>query len=87
LCYEEVGDKKLYGAELVKVTTKKVKIIKDRIKVAQKDKKKYTDIRRRPLECNVGDKVFLKVAQWKNMLRFELKGKLTPRFIRPFEIL
>ena len=39
MCYEEVGDKKLYGAELVKVTTKKVKIIKDRIKVAQKDKK------------------------------------------------
>jgi len=31
--------------------------------------------------------VFLKVAPWKNMLRFGLKGKLTPRFIGPFKIL
>jgi hypothetical protein len=35
----------------------------------------------------VGDQVILKVAPWKNMLRFRLKGKLTPRFIGPFKIL
>jgi hypothetical protein len=40
-----------------------------------------------PFKFNTGDKVFLKVAPLKNMLRFGLKGKLTPRFIRPFEIL
>jgi len=34
LCWEEVGDKKLYRAELVQITTKKVRIIKDRIKAA-----------------------------------------------------
>jgi len=38
-------------------------------------------------EFNIGYKVFLKVALWKNMLRFRLKGKLTPIFIGPFEIL
>jgi len=86
LCWEEVGDKKLYGAELVQITTEKVRIIKDRMKVAQDRQKKYADIRRRPLEFCPGDKVFLKVAPWKHMLRFSMKGKLAPRFIGPFEI-
>jgi hypothetical protein len=44
LCWEEVGDKKLYGAELIQITTEKVRIIKDRIKVAQDRQKKYADI-------------------------------------------
>jgi len=34
----------------------------------------------------VGDKVFLKVAPWKIIIRFEVKGKLAPRYIGPFEI-
>ena len=74
LCWEEIGDRKLYGAELVQVTTEKVRIIRDRIKAAQDRQKKYADVRRRPLEFRTGDQVFLKVAPWKNMLRFGLKG-------------
>jgi len=87
LCWEEIRDRKLYGAELVQVTTEKVRTIRDRIKAAQDRQKKYADVRRRPLEFSMGDQVFLKVAPWKNMLRFGLKGKLTPRFIGPFKIL
>jgi hypothetical protein len=45
----------LYGIELVQVTTKKVRTIKDRIKVAQDRQKKYVDVRRRPLEFSAGD--------------------------------
>jgi hypothetical protein len=56
------------------------------MKVAQDRQKKYTDIKRRPLEFYPGDKVFLKIAPLKHMLRFDMKGKLAPRFIRPFEI-
>jgi len=85
LCWEEVGDRKLYGAELVQVTMEKVRTIS--IKAAQDRQKKYVDVRRRPLEFSTGDQLFLKVALWKNMLRFVLKGKLTPRFIGPFRIL
>jgi len=87
LCWEEVGDRKLYSAELVQVTREKVRTIRDRIKAIQDRQKKYVDVRRRPLEFSAGDQMFLKVAPWKNMLRFGLKGKLTPRFIRPFKIL
>jgi hypothetical protein len=64
-----------------------VRTIRDRIKAAQDRQKKYADVRRRPLEFSMGDQVFLKVAPWKNMLRFGLKGNLTPRFMGPFKIL
>nr|GEX77319.1 putative reverse transcriptase domain, ribonuclease H-like domain, aspartic peptidase domain protein [Tanacetum cinerariifolium] len=46
-----------------------------------------TDVRRRPLEFNVGDKVMLKVSPWKGMIRFRKRGKLSPRFIGPFKFL
>jgi hypothetical protein len=77
----------LYGVELVQVTKEKVRTIKDQIKTMQDRQKKYADVRRRPLEFSVGDQVFVKVAPWKNILRFRLKGKLAPHFIGPFKIL
>ncbi|KAL5542399.1 hypothetical protein UlMin_010109 [Ulmus minor] len=49
--------------------------------------KSYVDRRRRPLEFQVGDLVFLKVAPMKGVMRFGKKGKLSPRYIGPFEIL
>jgi hypothetical protein len=52
LCWEEVGDRKLYGAELVQVTMEKVRTIS--IKAAQDRQKKYVDVRRRPLEFSTG---------------------------------
>ena len=56
------------------------------MKEAQDRQKSYADRRRRPLEFQVGDKVFLKVAPWKGIIRFGVKGKLAPRYIGPFEI-
>nr|GEX27203.1 hypothetical protein [Tanacetum cinerariifolium] len=46
----------------------------------------YVDKRRKPLEFSVGDCVLLKVSPLKSMVCFGKKGKLTPRFVRPFEI-
>ena len=45
------------------------------------------NIKRRDIDYNVGDKVFLKVSPWRKILRFGLKGKLSPKFIGPYEIL
>nr|GEY50852.1 reverse transcriptase domain-containing protein [Tanacetum cinerariifolium] len=61
--------------------------IKDRLKAACDRQKSYADKRRKPLEFSVGDYVLLKVSLWKGVIRFEKKGKLTPRFVRPFEII
>ncbi|KAL4032890.1 hypothetical protein IC575_005973 [Cucumis melo] len=49
--------------------------------------KSYADVRRKDLEFDVGDKVFLRVAPMRGVLRFEKRGKLSPRFVGPFEIL
>ncbi|GJW48775.1 putative reverse transcriptase domain-containing protein [Tanacetum coccineum] len=60
--------------------------IKDTLKAARDRQKSYTDKRRKPLEFSVGDYVLLKVSPWKVVVRFRKKGKLTPRFVGPFEI-
>jgi hypothetical protein len=86
VCWEEVGVRSLIGAEIVQMTTEKVKVIKDRMKAAQDRQKSYVDKQTRPLEFNVGDRVYLKVAPWKHMLRFGMKGKLAPRYIGPYEV-
>ena len=57
------------------------------MRIAQSRQKSYADVRCRSLEFEIGDPVSLKVAPMKGVLRFERKGKLSPKFIGPFEIL
>jgi hypothetical protein len=87
IVWEEVGEKIIEGPELVQITTEKVKIARERLKEAQSRQKSYADQSRRPLEFEVRDHVFLKVSPKKGIRRFGLKGKLSPRYIGPFEIL
>ncbi|GJS76648.1 hypothetical protein Tco_0726529 [Tanacetum coccineum] len=56
-------------------------------KLPRDRQKSYADKRRRPLEFEVGDKVMLKVAPWKGVMRFGKRGKLNPRYIGPFQII
>nr|GEY32392.1 putative reverse transcriptase domain-containing protein [Tanacetum cinerariifolium] len=58
----------------------------ERLKTARSHQKSYADKRRKPLEFKVGDRVLLKVSPWKGVVRFGNKGKLAPRYVRPFEI-
>ncbi|EOX99963.1 Uncharacterized protein TCM_009073 [Theobroma cacao] len=83
----EVGERKLLGPELVQDATEKIHIIRQRMLTAQSRQKSYADNRRRDLEFQVGDHVFLKVSPTKGVMRFGKKGKLSPRYIGPFEIL
>nr|GEW45266.1 putative reverse transcriptase domain-containing protein [Tanacetum cinerariifolium] len=80
------SDKNGKRPELVQETTEKISQIKDRLKVARDSQKSYADKRRKPLEFSVVDYVLLKVSPWKGVVCFEKKGKLAPRFVRPFEI-
>jgi hypothetical protein len=57
------------------------------LRVAQTRQKSYADNRRRPLEFEEGDYVYLKVSPLRGMRRFKVKGKLSPRFIGPFIVL
>ncbi|GJQ92872.1 putative reverse transcriptase domain-containing protein [Tanacetum coccineum] len=60
--------------------------IKSRIQAARDRQKSYADVRRKPLEFQVGDKVMLKVSPWKGVIRFGKRGKLNPCYIGPFKI-
>ncbi|GJX15282.1 hypothetical protein Tco_0207040 [Tanacetum coccineum] len=84
--WAEVGEGQLIGPEIVQETTEKISQIKDRLKAACDRQKSYVDKRRKPLEFSVGDHVLLKVLPWKCVVCFGKKGKLAPRFVRPFEI-
>ncbi|XP_073061742.1 uncharacterized protein [Primulina eburnea] len=64
-----------------------VTLIRDRIKTAESRQKSYADVRRRPLAFEIRDHVFVQIAPLKGVVRFGKKGKLSPCFIGPFEIL
>ncbi|GJV94516.1 putative reverse transcriptase domain-containing protein [Tanacetum coccineum] len=87
VCWSEVGDSQLTGPEMIRETTEKIVQIKNRLLTARSRQKSYADVRRRPLEFNVGDKVMLKVSPWKGVIRFGKRGKLSPRYIGPFKVL
>ena len=83
----ETGERKYLGPELVEQATEAIRTIQQRMKTAQSRQKSYADVRRRPLEFEIGDKVFLKVAPIRGIMRFGKKGKLSPRYVGPFEVL
>ena len=87
ICWTEVGESSIAGPDMIRDTSKKVSLIRHRLLTAQSRHKSYADVRRRPLEFEVGDHVFLKVMPKRGVLRFGKCGKLSPRFIGPFEIL
>ena len=88
ICRNETGVRQMLGPEMIQQTVEKVKRIRERMQAAQNRQKSCADIRRRELEFQMGDHVFLKVSPTKGGRRFEIKkGKLSPRYVGPFEIL
>ncbi|KAA3485013.1 reverse transcriptase [Gossypium australe] len=81
----------LYWIELSETdsreTEEKVKVIRDYLKAASDRQKSYANLKRKDIEFQIGDKVFLKVSPWKKILPFGRKGKLSLRFIRAYEII
>ena len=87
ICWTEVGESSITGPDLIKDTSEKVGMIRKCLLTAQSRQKSYADIRRRPLEFEAGDHVFLKVMPKRGVIRFGKRGKLSPRYIGPFEVL
>ena len=75
------------GSDLVRDASKKVDLIRKHLLMAQSRQKSYADRRRRPLEYEAGDHVFLKVIPKRGVINFGKWGKLSSRYIGPFEIL
>ncbi|GJX99840.1 putative reverse transcriptase domain-containing protein [Tanacetum coccineum] len=76
VCWAEVGQVQLTGPEIVQETTEKIIQIKQRIQAARDRQKSYADLKRKPMEFQVGDKVMLKVSPWKGVRTFWQTGEL-----------
>ncbi|GJR36408.1 putative reverse transcriptase domain-containing protein [Tanacetum coccineum] len=77
VCWAEVGEVQLTGPEIVQETTEKIIQVKQRMQAARDRQKSYADLKHKPMEFEVGDKVMLKFSPWKGVVRWQ-RGKLNP---------
>ena len=82
-----MGDHGYFGPKFIEEAREQVKFIWSHLKAAQGRQKAYADKRRRPLEFEVGDYVYLKVSPMRGVHRFGIHGKLAPRYVGPYKIL
>ena len=87
LCWIELSEKKIIGPDLIQETKEKVKMIRERLKVATDRQKSYADMRRKDIRYEISEKLYLKVLPWKKVIRFGEKSKLSPRLIGPYEVI
>jgi hypothetical protein len=87
LNWSEVGESQVFGPDVLREAEEKVHKIREYLKTAQSRQKSYADKRRREMTFEIGDFVYLKVSPLKGMQRFQLKGKLAPRYVGPFQVL
>ncbi|GJV84549.1 putative reverse transcriptase domain-containing protein [Tanacetum coccineum] len=88
VCWTEVGEAQILGPELIQETTEKIIQIKQRMQAARViGRRVYADLKRKPMEFQIGDKVMLKVSPWKGVVHFGKRGKLNPRYVGPFKVI
>jgi hypothetical protein len=86
LYWDQTSEIQFFGQEIFQVQ-EQVRIIRDNLRTTQSRQKSYADTRKRQLEFEEGDHVYLKVSPIQGMIRFKVKEKLSLRFIGPFNIL
>jgi hypothetical protein len=87
LYWSQIGESQLFGTDIVKEAERQVRIIRENLRTAQSRQKSYVDGKRRDVVFQEGDYVYLQVSPNRGLRRFKVKGKLSPRFIGPFQIL
>ena len=87
LCWTEVGEKYVEGPDLIRETVEKVPLIQRRLRTAYSRQQSYANPKRRDIQFEEGDHVFLKILPMKGIQRFGKKKKLAPRYIGPFQIM
>nr|GFD47914.1 putative reverse transcriptase domain-containing protein [Tanacetum cinerariifolium] len=85
--WTEVGEAQILGPELIQETIEKIVQIKQGMQAARDRQKSYADLKHKPMEFQVRDKVMIKVSPWKGVVRFGKRGELNPRYVGPFKVL
>jgi hypothetical protein len=76
LSWSQTRERKIFGPDLVIEVEEKVRVIHENLRVTQSRQKSYSDKRRKPLQFEVGDHVYLRVSPTKGVQRFGVRGKL-----------
>ncbi|GKB81427.1 hypothetical protein Tco_0948322 [Tanacetum coccineum] len=85
--WAEVEDVQLTGLEIIHETTEKIVQTRQCLQAVRDRQRSYANVRRKPLEFQIGDRVMIKVSPHKGVIRFGKQKKLNPWYIRPFKIL
>jgi hypothetical protein len=87
LYWDQIGERQVFGPDIIEDGEQLVQQVRENLRVAQTRQKSYADVRRRDLIFAVDDHVYLKVSPMRGIRRFNMKGKLAPRYIGPFKVL
>ena len=87
LFWNQIGETQVFGKDVLRHVEQQVQTIRDNLRVAQSRQKSYADTRRRELAFEEGDYVYLKVSPMRSVKRFNMKGKLAPRYVGLFKLL
>jgi hypothetical protein len=87
LYWDHVGERQVFSPDIIEDAEQLVQQVRENLRVAQTRQKSYVDVCRRDLTFAVDDHVYLKVSQMRGIRRFNVKGKLAPRYIGPFKVL
>lgn len=85
--WSEVGERTLFGPDMIRDAEEQVAKVRENLKAAQSRQKSYADTRRRPLEFQPENFAYLKVSPIRGTRRFQVRGKLAPRYIGPYKII
>ena len=77
----------MFGPDLIKESEENVKLIRDRLKVAQSRQKSYADSKCKEVVYEIGDRAYLRVSPLRGVKCFGVKGKLALRFVGPYRVL
>jgi RNA recognition motif-containing protein len=86
LFWNEQGENQIFGPDTLREAERQVQMVRENLKLAQSRQKSYADNRRREFRFQVGDFVYLKVSPMRGLRRFNIRGKLAPRYIGPLKI-
>jgi hypothetical protein len=87
LYWSQTSESQLFGTDIIKEAERQVQIIRENLRITKPRQKSYADGKRRDVSFQEGDYVYLKVSHFRGLRRFNVRGKLSPRFIGPFQIL
>jgi hypothetical protein len=86
LHWEQPGERLVFGPEILLEAEENIRMVQENLKAAQSRQRSYADTRRRELNFEVGDYVYLNVSPIRGTKRFGVKGKPAPRYIGPYQI-